>query len=370
MKILHISYLRNLAPHSGIVNQLRYERLAAESLGLHFQNLVFSKNGVLDLENLANSESGHRSDTPNPLLWIKERMAFASFLQEISASCDVIMLRWSMADPFAARAIRKLSKPVFTVHHTNEEAELSSSARLGNLRARLDRALFRQVSSSLSGVIAVTPEIGEFERARARKDLPVIPYPNGIIFDERKVPGTIGDSRMPRLVFVASHFSTWHGLDLLLESVRSSSERFELHIVGNVSEAQKSSFRDIRQVVFWGPLFSDDLYKLYESCDIGLSSFGMERRSLKQAATLKVREYLNAGIPIYAGYDDIFPENFKFYRKGPPQIEEILRYANELRGIQRQTVRESAREFIDKSVLLQGLNDEVVSIVSQGDRYT
>lgn len=367
MKVLHVSYLRDPSACPGILNQLRYERLAAKSSAIDLQNVMFSKDGVFDLNNPENRHPAKAPGTPNIASWLTERMAFANFLEESSVSYDVILVRWSVADPFAARAIRKLSKPVFTVHHTNEEAELRSNARLGALRARLDRALFGMVSSSLSGIIAVTPEIGQFERVRGRSDLPVISYPNGIIVGGINVSGTIGASGVTRLVFVASHFSNWHGLDLLFESVRRSSEKFELHIVGEVSEAQRSAAQGDERVFLRGLLSIEELYSLYKECDIGLSSFALHRKSLQQASTLKVREYLSAGIPVYSGHEDIFPSDFKYFRKGPPEIKEILRYSDELRGVPRQMVRETAAHYIDKSAILKNLYNEIVSIIAHGD---
>ena len=77
---------------------------------------------------------------------------------------------------------------------------------------------------------------------------------------------------------------------------------------------------------------------------------------MKQACTLKVREYLLRGVPVYAGYDDVFPDGFRAYRKGPASISLILSYAREVRQLPRLDVVHEAEKFISKKILLEGLN--------------
>ncbi|MCP6060133.1 hypothetical protein NL388_33245, partial [Klebsiella pneumoniae] len=71
-------------------------------------------------------------------------------------------------------------------------------------------------------------------RKRAQVSSKEFLYPNGVFFDQGPVP----DSRteVPELLFVAGHFASWHGLDLLLDEISSSRDQFVLHLVGDLSE--------------------------------------------------------------------------------------------------------------------------------------
>jgi len=95
---------------------------------------------------------------------------------------------------------------------------------------------------------------------------------------------------------------------------------------------------------------------LSERAWVGLSSFALERQSMRQACTLKVREYLSRGVPVYAGYDDVFPEGFSAYRKGPASISLILSYAREMRHMGKVDIARQAESFISKSRLVEGLS--------------
>ncbi|MDR8253693.1 glycosyltransferase family 1 protein, partial [Acinetobacter baumannii] len=59
-------------------------------------------------------------------------------------------------------------------------------------------------------------------------------YPNGIISQHDIILDDRNDN-IPEIVFIASYFNGWHGLDLLLHNLSSINDDFILHIVGDVS---------------------------------------------------------------------------------------------------------------------------------------
>jgi hypothetical protein len=74
---------------------------------------------------------------------------------------------------------------------------------------------------------------------------------------------------------------------------------------------------------------------------------------MREACTLKVREYLANGLPVYAGHvDSGLPINFPYFFTGPPRIPEILEYARRVRNVDRVSVSSEAKSFIDKEALL------------------
>jgi hypothetical protein len=83
------------------------------------------------------------------------------------------------------QTIKRISRPVFTLHHTIEPAELRINSRLGSVRASLDSWLFKSISKDINGIIAVTPEILDFERKRVDCFQPGFVYPNGVLYIKR-----------------------------------------------------------------------------------------------------------------------------------------------------------------------------------------
>jgi hypothetical protein len=61
----------------------------------------------------------------------------------------------------------------------------------------------------------------------------------------------------------------------------------------------------------------------------------------------------------------VFPDDFAYYRMGPPDIEQILAYARSIRSAGRREVAELSRPFISKSSLLAGLHGWLETRVSQ-----
>ncbi len=84
-------------------------------------------------------------------------------------------------------------------------------------------------------------------------------------------------------------------------------------------------------------------------------------------ASLKVRDYLAAGVPVVSGHDDVFPDDFPYYRRTGTDIEAILAAAHEWRSVDRATVREAARPHIDKVELVQRLHGELVAAFASAD---
>ena len=179
------------------------------------------------------------------------------------------------------------------------------------------------------------------------------------MFNETEIQN-LSDRRslsVPEILFVASSFSPWHGLDLLLNSLSESDEEFVLHLVGRIPKADKVAALKDPRIVLHGLCDQDKVSELSEHAWVGLSSFGLDRKAMKQACTLKVREYLLRGVPVYAGYDDVFPKEFCAYRKGPASISLILSYAREIRHMARLDVVRVAEPFISKERLLKGLSN-------------
>ena len=77
---------------------------------------------------------------------------------------------------------------------------------------------------------------------------------------------------------------------------------------------------------------------------------------MTEACTQKVRDYLQSGLPIYAGHrDSALPADFAFFRNGPAQWSTIIEYARAADSAARHYVA-MARPLIDKRVLLERLH--------------
>lgn len=95
--------------------------------------------------------------------------------------------------------------------------------------------------------------------------------------------------------------SDWHGMDIILESMKQSSKKLQLFVVGEVSEEKENP-----DVIYTGRLNAEEISALIKKNNIhvGLGSMALFRAGLKEASPLKVRDYLSRGLPVVFNYYD------------------------------------------------------------------
>lgn len=358
MKVLHTAALSR--PGLGIVNQMLCEYSAAKNLGLSWEVILFCYPTNSTLGNI-----GRLSSKPKPAHriniflrlynWIRFNQEFFSSLKKNEVNYDILLLRHAIANPFQAYFLKNCQKPVYLVHHTMEEHELKTSSNLIlRLLAPFEMLLGRFSIRAASGIIGVTREIARYEIHRAnREKKEYFVYPNGVSI--RNIKYTDEREDIPEIIFVASHFYSWHGLDLLLNNAKKSDAKFILHLVGNLSKDDYIQASLDPRVRLHGTQTTEYIERLSRRCWLGLSSFALHRKMMSEACTLKVREYLLCGLPVYANYAESFPEEFPFFRRGEANFHEILAYAHNMRTVSRNEVSRMSAQYINKDILLNSL---------------
>lgn len=293
--------------------------------------------------------------------FIQLRIEYYRWLKSLETETDVYLLRHYSNDPLECHFVRQCKKPVFLVHHTLEVEELKTSGAFSSVRIMLENYWGRKSIANSSCIIGATQEIINYELSRiSSTEKPSILYPNGIKYSAPKLSYE-GDEK-PEIIFIAGSFAPWHGLDLLIDDIQKSDDIFTLHLVGRLNKEQEKTINQDSRIKIHGFLNKDQIEKLASRCRVGLSSFGLSRLRMQQACTLKVREYLELGLPVYAGYSDVFPDSFPFFKKGPPSIKEILRFAESMTSFERSNVSVAARPFIDKTDLVKRLHKDIINI--------
>lgn len=366
MRVLHAALMANYEP--GVIRQMEWENSAARELGLTWESRLYcpvradvgAASCVVPARGIEATASS--SFTERAMRWLRLRRGYYAWLKEESAKYDLLMLRHSMADPLRIAFVSTSSIPVLSVHHTMELSELAGRKGLqGATKAMIERVVGKQSLVRVSGVVGVTDEIRRYELERAGIDLPSFVYPNGIdLGGVRYESGSVSGGTKPELIFVAGHFSHWHGLDLLLDSVEASSADFVLNLVGRLSEADRRRAERDPRIICHGLCSADEVRAITERSHVGLSSFALQRMGMEEACTLKVREYLAVGLPVFSGYTDVFPEEFRFYRKGSASIEEILAYAREVSTCDKEQVASDASKYISKKSILERFYHDLV----------
>jgi glycosyltransferase involved in cell wall biosynthesis len=356
IRILHAAAL--LSPSSGMCTQMAWELEAAEKLGIEWQVKMYcpknSPDGyrVMHFDNSIDSKN-----LKNPFLkffyWIKLRFNYHHWLTQQEDDVDIYILRYYVHDPFQYFFAKRCKKPIYFVHHTLEVPELQLAGGMaGWIRASLENFIGKKTLQLSKGVIGVTKEIVDYEMSRINTPKKInYVYPNGILYKQPTPKDRRGDT--PELLFVAN-FSPWHGLDRVLHAIKKSDENFVLHLVGKVPNELKDQITDPR-VKLHGHLNQNQIVELSEQCWIGLASFALDRNKMKQACPLKSREYLMLGLPVYGDYQDVFPDNFIYYKKDKDNISSILNFCHQVRDCSKNDISVNSYPFIDKKILLSDI---------------
>lgn len=356
MRIIHSAAL--LRPPAGILNQMKWEQQAAHRLGATWTVKLFCPAGSVDIDEIIfESKYVKKYKVKNALQklrdWVSLRWEYHRWLKAQEDLVDAYVLRYYVHDPFQLLFVKTSKKPVFFVHHTLEGPELGMSNQLpARVRAFLDWVLAGATIRASAGIIGVTKEIIQYEKIRSGELNKFSHlYPNGIIFNDLELAEDKRGS-VPEIIFVASYFSSWHGLDVLLAAISAVDTNFVLHLVGDLSDIDFESAKKDSRVILHGQKDQREIKEIASTCWGGLSSFALDRKKMKEACTLKVREYLMMGLPVYAGYEEVLPADFPFFKKGKPSVIEIVEFFQSCRESSRKEIAQSASAYIDKKSLL------------------
>ena len=362
-KVLHFSLHKKIP--SGVIHQLLSEQKSQKLLPdcIQWDTIVFSHDDKMaEIHKPVPMILTENSILGLALNYISLRTKAYKWLRQHANQYDAIVLRYRAGDLFLLKESRWFGN-VFTLHHTKELEEAKTRyGQGGRFEEYLERYVGLRVLQKAKGIIGVTKDIASYELARISESKPSYCYPNGINMEDVQV---VGDKRSgtPTLIFVASMYTQWHGLDLVLREFQKANRDFRLHVVG--FEKIDEPIEDDR-IIFHGSQDRDYIINLMAECDLGLGSFALNRIGLLEACHLKVREYLAAGVPVYAAYRDAgLPDDFPFYKVGQISVDRIIEYALKARRYSRMDIRQASEQYIDKTILMNKLVNWLESIMNR-----
>jgi glycosyltransferase involved in cell wall biosynthesis len=281
------------------------------------------------------------------LLVYNLRILSSSFL-----GSNHLLIRFNPRDPLMVLTCLFLRKRVHIVFHTYAEKEL----KLQKVSCFFFNIYLGLILRLTGKVVAVTHEIG---RLYSIKERDFVLMPNSIDYSlvqslelgksAAVYPTSRGSKSNIKLLFVASRFAPWQGLDLILEDISSTDADFTLSIVGDHCGQLINDSR----IIFLGNQDRLVLNSLYAQSTLGLSCFALYRKGMNEACPLKVREYLAHGLPVYGGHHDVFPPSFPYFCFGPPSVLSILDYHAKIQAIEKAEIKRASREFVDTPMVLE-----------------
>lgn len=364
MKIVHVSSVRRLS--AGQRKQLNYEHQAAKTLDeVVWQVLAFHDHEpVFEFERQVPAFF-RRVFLRNLYLWL--------YLVRNRKSYDFVLLRYMTFDPFMM-IFGWLVPCRASVHHAKEIRELKiiRPGWKGLAASLLERLCGRINALQVVAFVAVTKDIARYQESLSPRVRCSFVYPNAVLFNEMDLLADTRRSQEVVAAFLCGRFSPWHGLDLLLDSLEfgaiTDDARLKIYLAGEMPGDLFARVvaldRPGVDIVALGFLSEDKYLELLGECDFGLASFAMYREGLSEGATLKVRDYLSRGLPVFSGHKDTaLPEDFPFYKIGVPTADEMYQFGRSMKRKGRAEVRNESAPFLDKREAMQSVSDWVKGLV-------
>jgi len=349
--IVHVSGVGKL--YSSIRSQLRYESLATS-------HLIFFKWDTVVFHDSEPVESfEYRIPAPFRLIFLRSLYVWWQVWM-LSSRYDLVMMRYITFDPFGF-VFNSFISNVITIHHSKEIEELLliKNDWRGKAASFFERFMGSLYFRNSIGVVGVTEEIALYETRRAPNGMHYSVYPNGIYLDDQHILQDNRHGSDIKLGFVCSYFSEWHGLDLLLDSIEYHPQNLlgtsvQIALIGTLglSDYRRIKNSPILSSMFQvcGYLSANQIEAILASCDAGIGSLALHRQNLNYASTLKVRQYLAMGLPVFSGHTDpSFPETFPYYiNLDLTNLENTIKTCHALKAISRTEIRESSTPYISK----------------------
>lgn len=228
------------------------------------------------------------------------------------------------ANPFLILFFRKLNKlgiksvtEIPTYPYDEEFAMFDLKQRL---ELKIDQLFRNQLSKEMAAIVTFSDADQIFGQRTIR-------ISNGVDFDSIPIHQyqAPNDGSVHMLGVAEVHI--WHAFDRLIAGIgeyysnNPSGRKVYFHIVGGVhpnERYKKNAFHPGLQVIidkyniqeyiiFHGPLFGNQLDKVFNQCCFAIGSLGRHRSGITVIKTLKNREYATRGIPfIYSEEDSDF----------------------------------------------------------------
>lgn len=333
MRIAHINLIFSKGNMAGVDKKLIDEAESMHKKGIDFYVLNREKNIYSNYINYINVDN-LISNKPFPELYLR------AFKYNVIDSLinlekyDLFIIRYSLIDFSAFSFAKKYKSKIITEHHTKELDEIKVSTikePFKTIQYLIEKFGSKYFFKNIFGVIGVSSDIVNTLKLRINNmNLKSYTFSNGISlknYSSRKIPEFNNEFN---LIFVASIFNKWHGLDRLLKSCSSynSKTKINIHIVGTVKEDKEFKIKDFQtdkcQIILHGKKTQKELNELYQVMHMACDSLAMYRLNMKESSTLKSKECILHNLPFLFSTPDPDLYSIKDYLYDCSNIEDIF----------------------------------------------
>jgi len=236
--------------------------------------------------------------------------AVTNFLQKTETVFDLCYIRSFPAMPGQKKMYRainhKCKRLVVEIPTYTKKSEISSDKRFVR---RIYKNVMDYIDKKNSKYVDLFALIGEESNEYCGR--PAVNICNGIDLSSIKIRNIKNTSPDTLNILTVAKYCRWHGYDRLINGLikykkDGGNEHIIIHMVGpdgdgTLGELKKTVY-DVglgEDVVFYGPLYGEEINSLYDISDVAINSIGFHRIGINTFAfNLKLAEYIARGIPV------------------------------------------------------------------------
>lgn len=247
---------------------------------------------------------------------------------------EVVYLRYPTADYYLWKLLKQNQQITWVFEHNTKELpelHLNKHKWHDSLFVWWSERLFGRLSlKKAAGIVGVTNEIVQYELNRLQNNRPSFVIGNGI--DEHDVvKKQIAKKQVYQGVFLIGSYNEWHGLDLVPKLIEQSNDRIHITIVGDVPRNVKIGVGD-RNITYKDKVLPLELSTFITTFDFGVGTLAIDRNNMKEAVSLKTREYVKNGLPVLLNYYDTDLHDLEgvfLWNKEEFIIDELLKFLDD-----------------------------------------
>lgn len=299
-----------------------------------------------------------------------------------NAEFDLLFLRHGTSGPEYFKLISKFAKKMFlyipsdpVTENYREKQYAGKTGPIGYFFRWYEfffyflyweNKLYKKYLDKVKGVVLFTPEFASRIRKRSKGKAKVYYNRDGADCAGIKIRQPKTKEGPIKLIFLkgSSLLQPWAGIDRLIRSIKSYPQlKFELIITGNLTEPERYDEPFVKTT---GRLPKDELEKLIDEVDLGVSNLANYLINFNETTNLKSRDYFARGLPFIQA--NTMPDvdgtpGEKYYLRLPNDgsvidMKKVADFAEEMRAnaSHAKEMREFAEKNLDWAVTVKELS--------------
>lgn len=370
----HFSFIFNNKTMSGVLSKLESQANAFNELGYHM--VIFNREVELIRGNLQFVKIPLSCSSNEFLIRSFKYFFILRFLYRKKVTR--LIVRYSLCDFSILFLVFRYRRRLIFEHHTKEVPEVLGSDLSPVIK--YFQLIFEWILPPLTSIvsrtnISVSADIANYQAKRFLFSKHCLTFPNGVDSSISK-RGSIKELIVEfNVIFSASIFRPWHGLDVFLTALSEYHGDIvvNVYLAGVIPETFVNQLSQLEgrsnlNLVLLGRISKKELFDYYDICHIGIDSLNLKSIGISSGSTLKSKELIARGVPTIFNCIDAgltWADSLRLNVEGGLTISGAIEWYESLHTSDFSFIYSQVEENISWSALARQLETELLEIENE-----